>query len=445
MAQDDDCAETDRTQVGTLHYSYEVPSPEKASKVQVVIASGSQLSPRLLGVYIGILAFSLSLIPFAIDPHLPTFPYLADFFGLPQGTIQASLVGVTLGIAVGQVLIGPLTDAFGRRLPMIIAMLGFALATLLVIFAPSFEVFLLLRFLMGLFAASADVIGRAIVRDLFRGQAMQQMLSKIFLFAALSPILGPIIGAQLLGVGPWQGVFLFFGLVGLALSIFSLRFLKETLPVAQRRSPSFLGMFRGYRSVLSDPVFVGLMLFGASQLAGVFGYLNTVPILYQETFGLDTASFGLWISVNAIALWLGFQSGALLARRFRAQWMLLVYAIAGLVVGLLMIATAGSGLLVAEALFLSQLFLFGSTGTSIPTLALYNHGTEAGSASSLLGVTAFIAASIFGAIAAGLDASSTMNIGILLAGLYLVALLLIFTLIKPWLMQDLRESAPAKN
>lgn len=398
-----------------------------------------------MGVYIGILALSLSLIPFAIDPHLPTFPYVADFFGLPQGTIQSSIVGVTIGIAVGQILIGPLTDAFGRRVPMIIAMLGFAGATLLVMIAPSFEAFLFLRFLMGLFGAAADVIGRAIVRDLFRGQAMQQMLSRIFMFQALSPILGPIVGAQLLGVGPWQNVFLVFGLVGLALSIFSMRFLVETLPVAQRRSPSITGMLRGYRSVLRDPVFVGLMFFGASGLAGIFGYLNTVPILYQESFGLDTASFGLWVSVNAIALWFGFQSGGIMAKRFRAQWMLLVYAIAGLVVGGLMITTAGSGLLVAELLFLAQLFLFGSAGTSIPTLALYNHGTEAGSASSLLGMSAFGAASIFGAIAAGLDASTTLNMGIMLASFYAFALIVIFTLIKPWLMPDLRDKAEAKS
>ncbi len=399
----------------------------------------------MLGIYIGILALSLSLIPFAIDPHLPTFPYIADFFGLPQGTIQSSLAGVTIGVAVGQVLIGPLTDAFGRRLPMIIAMLGFAAATLLVMIAPSFEVFMALRFLMGLFGASADVIGRAIVRDLFRGQAMQQMLSRIFMFQALSPILGPIVGAQLLGVGPWQNVFLVFGLVGLALSIFSMRFLVETLPVAQRRSPSLVGMVRGYRSVLRDPVFVGLMLFGASGLAGIFGYLNIVPILYQESFGLDTASFGLWISVNAIALWFGFQSGGIMAKRFKAQWMLLVYSIAGLVVGGLMITTAGSGLLVAELLFLAQLFLFGSAGTSIPTLALYNHGTEAGSASSLLGMTAFTAASVFGALAAGLDASTTFDMGILLASFYAFALIVIFTLIKPWLLPDLREPAATKN
>jgi DHA1 family bicyclomycin/chloramphenicol resistance-like MFS transporter len=399
----------------------------------------------MMGIYIGIIALSLSLIPFAIDPHLPTFPYVADFFGLPQGTIQSSLVGVTIGVAAGQVVIGPLTDAFGRRLPMIIAMLGFASATLLVMVAPNFEVFLFLRFLMGLFGASTDVIGRAIVRDLFRGQAMQQMLSRIFMFQALSPILGPIIGAQLLIYGPWQNVFLFFGLIGLALGLFSMRFLVETLPVAQRRSPSLVGMLRGYRSVLRDPVFVGLMLFGASQLAGIFSYLNTVPILYQESFGLDTASFGVWVSVNAIALWLGFQSGALLARRFRAQWMLAIYAAAGLVVGILMITTAGSGLVVAEILFLCQLFLFGSTGTSIPTLALYNHGTEAGSASSLLGMTAFIAASIFGSIVTRLDSTTTQNMGFLLAGLYAVALVLLFTLIRPWLMPDLREKVAAKS
>ena len=227
-----------------------------------VIDSGEQLSKKLLLSYIVILALAMSLIPYSIDPYLPAFPEVADFFGVPNGTVQASLTGVTVGIALGQLVIGPLSDAFGRRPLILAATAGFGLSATLAFFAPNFEVFLFLRFAMGFFAAGTDVVSRAIVRDLFKGQPMQTMLARVFLIQSLSPIIGPIVGSQVTEVAPWQTVFLIFGFTGILLALFVYRLLIETLPVAKRRSSTPLGLARGYKAVLKDRVYIGLMIFG---------------------------------------------------------------------------------------------------------------------------------------------------------------------------------------
>ena len=154
------------------HYSLRVPLPKLPLVKGRVIDSGDQPSKKMLMVYIFILALAMSLIPFTIDPYLPAFPAIGQFFGVANGVVQASFTGVTVGIAAGQLLIGPLSDAFGRRPLLLLTMTGYLLATIFAFFAPNIEVFILLRFFMGFFAAGGDVVARAVIRDLFRRQPM---------------------------------------------------------------------------------------------------------------------------------------------------------------------------------------------------------------------------------------------------------------------------------
>ena len=404
-----------------------------------VIDSGDQLGRRMLLTYILLLAFSMSLIPYTIDPYLPAFPAIGDFFGVPNGTVQASLAGVTIGLAFGQLFSGPLSDAFGRRPLLLLAMFGFAASALSLFFVTEIFWFFVLRFAMGFFAASADVVARAVVRDLFRGQPMLRMLSRIFLIQSLSPIIGPIVGSQLVGLFDWQGIFLTFGFFGLALAIASTFLLVETLPKAQRRSSTPIGLARGYVSVLKDRVYVGLLIFGAVQIAALFGYLNTVSYLYQDTFGLTPAEFGIWFAVNSLALYLGIQFGGVMARYFKAQWMLLVYAVVGMAAGLFLMLTAGQNIWFAEAGFFVLVFVFGAPATAVPTIALLNHGSEAGTAASLMGVTNFALNSIMGLFYAGLSTSTTFDIGGLILVAFTISLLSLIFIVRPWTIPDLRK------
>lgn len=408
-----------------------------------VIDSGDQLGRRMLLTYIVILAFSMSLVPYTIDPYLPAFPQIGDFFGAPNGTIQASLAGVSVGLALGQLFAGPLSDAFGRRPLLLLAMFGFASSATLLFFVTEIEIFFVLRFAMGFFAASADVVARAVVRDLFRGQPMLKMLSRIFLIQTLSPIIGPIVGSQLVGLVGWQGVFLTFGFFGLALAFASTFFLVETLPKAQRRSSTPIGLARGYASVLKDRVYVGLLIFGAVQIAALFGYLSTISYLYQDTFGLTPQDFGLWFAVNSVALYLGVQFGGLMAKFFKAQWMLVVYASIGTLAGIFLIITAGQNIWFAEAGFFVLIFVFGAPATAVPTIALLNHGSEAGTAASLMGVANFTLTSLLAFVYAGLSTSTTFDIGVLVTICFSLSLASLIFIVRPWTIPDLRKPLEA--
>ena len=381
----------------------------------------------------------MSLIPFTIDPYLPAFPEIADFYGVPNGTIQASLTGVTVGIALGQLVIGPLSDAFGRRPLLLLAITGYGISAVMVFFVENFESFLLLRFAMGFFAAGGDVVGRAIVRDLYRGQPMQQMLARIFLIQSVAPILGPIVGSQLTEVMIWQGVFLVFGFVGIALALVASRLLIETLPKSARRSSTPAGLARGYRAVLNDRIYIGLMFFGAFQLAALFAYLNTVPFIFQDGFGLSPSEFGVWIAVNAAASYIGVQVGARLAKRIRGQWLLAWYAGLGVLIGFGLMFTAGTNIWWAEFFFFWQLFMFGAGITVVPTIALYNHGKEAGTAASLLGVVNFTATSIISLAFVLLSTSDTFDAGVAIAILSALSLAALILITRPWLVPDLRR------
>jgi len=394
----------------------------------------------MLMVYIFILALSMSLIPFTIDPYLPAFPAIGQFFGVANGVVQASFTGVTVGIAAGQLLIGPLSDAFGRRPLLLMTMTGYLLATIFAFFAPNIEIFILLRFFMGFFAAGGDVVARAVIRDLFRGQPMRQMLARVFLVQSLAPILGPILGSQLTELIAWQGVFLFFAIVTLVLLLFANVFLIETLPVSARRSSSPLGLARGYVNVLRDRVFIGLMFYAALQLSALFTYLNFVPFVFQEGFGVSATDTGVWMAVNGAASYIGVQLGAYLARFSQGHWLLAAYALIGTGVGLGLFLTSGTSFFWAETLFLIELMIFGAGLTVIPTIALYNHGSEAGTASSLLGVFNFTLASLISGIYFLLDTGSTGDLGILIGLLFGGSFLALIFITRPWLLPDMRKA-----
>jgi len=383
----------------------------------------------------------MSLVPYSIDPFLPAFPDISTYFGVPNGTVQASLTGVTIGLALGQLIIGPLSDAFGRRPLILLATLGFGLSAVLAFFAPNFETFLALRFAMGFFAAGADVVSRAIVRDLYRGQRMQTVLAKIFLIQSLSPIIGPIVGAQVTQAGNWQAIFLIFGLGGIVLSLFSSRLLIETLPLSRRRSSTPLGLARGYLAVLRDRVYIGLLIYGAFQISALFAYLNNVPFLFQDGFGLSPSEFGFWIAANSLASYIGVQVGAYAARHIKGQWLLALYSSIGVLIGAGLFLTAGSGLVVAEAFFMLQLFIFGAGITTIPTIALYNHGSEAGTAASLLGVVNFATASLVSIVYGFMNTQDTRDIGILIGLLFVVSLASLMLITRPWKVPDLRTGS----
>ena len=416
-----------------------MPLTSSLPKRGTVIDSGEHLSKRLLLGYVVLLALSMSLIPFTIDPYLPAFPAIGQFFGVTNGVVQASFTGVTLGLAIGQLILGPLSDAFGRRPLMLMAIAGYVVAIALAFLAPSIELFIAARFLMGFFSAGADVIGRAIIRDLYRGQAMQRMLAKTYLIQSIAPIAGPIVGAQMSEAFGWQAIFLLFGLISLALLLLLNFILFETLPVALRRSSTPIGLARGYLNVMRDRVLIGLIFYSAMQLSALFLYLNFTPFVYQQSFGISQTDYGFWLALNGAASYVGVQVGAYVARYFKGQWILAVTAIIGVGVGIGLLLNAGGEFWITQALFFTQLFIFGAAITIIPTIALYNHGSEAGTATSLMGVFSFTFTTILSFFYFLISSADTRDLGVAIGTLFGLSLVSLIVITRPWLVPDLRK------
>ncbi len=397
-----------------------------------VIRGGEHLTRKQTIAYVLILGAAMAMIPFTIDPFLPSFPAIANYFGVDSRLIQLSLTSVTIGFALGQLIIGPLSDAYGRRRPLLVVTALFAISTVAVIFSPTAEVFIVLRLLMGMSAAAATVIAQAIIRDLFSGMSQMKMLARTYLIQGAAPIIGPLVGSAASEFSGWQSMFWIMAMFGLLLLIGNHRYLIETLPIEKRRASTPRGLLRGYRNVIRDRIYVGLVLFAGFQISALFVYLNTVPFLYQQTFGLSEGEFGLAFAMSATLSWLGVQTGSRLPKLFPPQWLLLLYAFIGIGVGIALILTSSAEeFWLAQGLFGLLLFNFGSTLTSIQTIALLNHGEQAGTAAGLLGVSNFTFTSIFSLFYGFIATTNTADIGLVIGGFYALALVSLVFIAQP--------------
>ena len=422
------------------HYSLSVPYTILNRNPGRIIDSGNQLSRKLLLAYILILAAGMSLIPFTIDPFLPTLPMAADDFGVPNSTLQLTLTGVTIGFAIGQLIAGPLSDAIGRRKPLLFALALYVVSATLVFFAPNIELFFLMRVLMGMSAAAANAISLAIIRDLYSGMPMLKMLGRVFALQSLAPIIAPILGAQLIGFIEWRALFLVFAFFVLLVLLFANSMLIETLPPARRRSSSPMGIARGFRNVLRDRIFVGLMIFSALQITAIFAYVNILPFLYQESYGITLSNFGWFFALNSFGLWLGIQLGSRLPKYLPAPWLLVGYGVLGLVVGVSAVVASGASFWLIQFIFFGFTFNFGLSITSVQTLALLKHGSEAGTASSLLGVANFVVTASASALFMQLGTDTSVGLGGWIAGSYLIGLLSLIFVVRPWSVTDMRAN-----
>jgi DHA1 family bicyclomycin/chloramphenicol resistance-like MFS transporter len=315
----------------------------------------------------------------------------------------------------------------------LVALALFSLASFLLYLAPNIEVFVLLRFVQGLTAAGAAVIAQAIIRDLFVGDAMIRMLGRVWLISGIAPIVSPLIASQLLLIGDWRSIALALGLLGTAIFLVASRALVETLHLDNRRAKGFEGVNRRFIAVFRDRIILGLVLIGMAQTLAAFSYLNNLPFLYQDSFGLTPVQFSGLFSISAASWFIGIQIGAVIGRIYKPQWVifggLLLAVFSG--VGLYFAGVTASPLWVVVGLVSVFTFTFGLSKTPIQTIALQGHGSEAGTAASVLGVvnsfTAAIGAPLYPLV--GSESSANMGIAIILS--HLVALVLFFAVLRP--------------
>ena len=346
--------------------------------------------------------------PLTIDAYLPALPELTAELGATDAQAQATITGLLVGLGLGQLLIGPLSDAVGRRRPLLFGLAGHAGMSLLCAIAPSMAVLTATRTLQGLAGAAVAVVAMAMVRDLFTGIRAAQLLSRLVLVLGVAPIVAPSLGSALLKVTSWQGIFVALALTAVALLALAFFALPETLPPARRVPARLSTSLRSYAALFSDRLFLVLVAVAGLMFATLFAYIAGSPFLLQGVYGLSPEQFGLAFGAIAVGLIGMTQLNPLLLRWFSPVAILSFAVALGLAgsLGLVLTALTGFGGLVG--FFIPLFVAVSSAGLSFPNapaVALSRHGETAGAASALLGSAQFLlgglAAPLVGAFADG--------------------------------------------
>jgi len=381
-------------------------------------AVGIPRRPVLVGVLGALSAFG----PLSIDMYLPALPAMADDLGAAPSLVQLTLTACLLGLATGQLVGGPVSDARGRRGPLLAGIAVYVVASLACAAAPSVGVLIALRFLQGLAGAFGIVIGRAVVRDLAEGREAAALFAALILVNGVAPIVAPVLGAGILHVTSWRGVFVVLAAIGVVLLAVTASVLGETLPPPQRRPGGLRATLRTFRALLGDARFVGCVLASGLAFASMFAYISGSPFVLQEVYGASPAVFSLLFAANGLGIVLAGRLSQGLSAAGREPVALLrggLVATAAGGVALLASVLAGAGLAgVLPSLFVAV----ASIGVIVPNaaaLALAGHPSTAGSASGLLGVAQFalgaLAAPLVGL--AGEDTAVPMALVIAVLGL----------------------------
>ncbi|MBJ2121198.1 multidrug effflux MFS transporter [Arthrobacter sp. MSA 4-2] len=396
------------------------------------ISPGDSLSRREKLIYVGILGALTALGPFTIDLYLPAFPALQRDFNVTEAAVQLTLTGTIIGLAVGQLIVGPLSDKVGRRVPLILATSLHVGASIGVALSMDISMLMFFRVLQGVGAAGGGVVALATVRDLFSGYALVRMFSYLALVNGMAPIFAPVIGSQLLVVVDWPGIFWFLAAYGILVIIAVSVFIIETLPRERRRSSGSTALQR-YRAVLTDRIFLGVLLVGGMNFSGLFSYLSASPFLFQTLYGLSEQQYGLLFGINSLGIVAGVQISSRVLRRFGPQWVIAAATVVMLVMSLLIVAfdQLGLGLWGTAVPLWFYIMAAGFVFPCVQVLALFNHGAQAGTAASILGAVTFGLAGAVSPIVGVLGIDSATPMAVVMAACIALAIVALWTIVRP--------------
>ena len=402
----------------------------------IMLHPGDAIPHRRRVLYIVLLGALTALGPFTIDLYLPAFPVLETDFRTTAAVIQLTLTGTMVGFALGQLIVGPLSDKVGRRIPLLCVTALHVVASVAAALAPTIELLMIARVGMGMGAAAGGVVAMAIVRDLFGGKRLVVMLSRLALVSGVAPVAAPLIGSALLAIMPWRGIFVVLAIYGAVMLICTIFVIPETLPRARRSDKGSTTVLQRYKSVLRDRVFIGTLVIGAMTFSGLFSYLSASSFLFQQSFGFNAQQYGLLFAANSLGVVVGVQFASRLAARYGPQWVM-AYSTAVMVVAafaIILLDQLGFGLWGT----ILPLFVFmtacGFTFPCVQVLALDRHGKAAGTAASLIGATNFGIAGIISPVVGWIsrDAGITATtMAAVMAGCAVIGVLALWLIVRP--------------
>ncbi|MGP4001685.1 Bcr/CflA family multidrug efflux MFS transporter [Streptomyces sp. 8N706] len=379
-----------------------------------------------------------ALPPLSMDMYLPALPDVTEALHSPAATVQLTLTACLAGMALGQLVVGPMSDRWGRRRPLIAGMVMYVLATAACAFASTAEILISFRLLQGLAGAAGIVIARAVVRDLYDGVAMARFFSTLMLISGVAPVVAPLIGGQVLQITDWRGVFYTLTAIGLLLTLVVVRGLRETLPPERRQSGGLGAALRTMRGLLADRVFTGYMLAGGFAFAALFAYVSASPFVVQEIYGASPQTYGLLFGLNSIGLVaVGQLNGKVLVGRVSLDKALSagLAVIMAAAVALLLMASGVFGAVGLAPIAAGLFVLMAAMGLTMPNTnaqALMRTPHAAGSASALLGTASFLIGAIASPLVGVAGEDTAVPMALVQVGCALAAVVCFLGLSRPW-------------
>jgi len=357
-------------------------------------AETSHVPPKLAKIGAGLILLlgALTAIgPFTIDLYLAAFPQITADMDTQPAAVQLTITATLAGLALGQLLIGSISDAIGRRRPLLVGLSLYVVASLGIVFVTSVEALTALRFVQGFAAAAGMVLSMAIVRDRFEGIQVGKAMARLMLVVGVAPSIAPLIGAQFLRLGSWRYMFVALAIFGVLLLVLAFFLLKESLPHQLRRSGGVGPALRSYGSLLRDPMFMGLALLSGFSMGALFTYVSSATFVFQQGFGLSAQQFALIFASGAVAITAGTQiNGAMIGRVAPEQILRAAVLAAFAITGAMVVVTVlGLGIWPLIALLVLNMLATGVLLPAVPVIALEANAHRAGSAAALLGAMQF--------------------------------------------------------
>lgn len=369
---------------------------------------------RLLVLVLGALT---AFTPMSVDMYLPSFPEIGRDLGARATDVQLTLSFFFIGLAIGQMIYGPVADRYGRRPPLIVGIVIYIGASLGCALAPDIHALIGFRFLQALGGCVGMVITRSIVRDLFDEKGAARMFAQLMAIMGVAPILAPLLGGQLLVYASWHAIFWVLTVFGVLNLIAVLAYLKESLPVERQRSLHPAAVLSTYARLLSDRYFMGHALSSSLTFSGMFAYITASPFVFIEYYGVSAQHYGWIFGMNAIAFIGSSQINHRLLSRTTSRTILSVALVVTTSMGSLVALAGLTGFGRLPGLLVPLFFLIGSLGFIGPNAtarALAPQGANAGSASAVLGTLQFCAGGAIGAIVASLPNTSAAPMGVMI-------------------------------
>ncbi len=338
------------------------------------------------------LGMASAMGPFVTDFYLPALPQLTTVFSTTSSAIQMSLTLCLIGLAIGQLFIGPISDKYGRKMPLIVSMVIFSLATLCCLLTTDIYIFLACRFLQGLSGAGGIVISKSVASDLHTGKELVHFFAVLGCVQGIAPICAPFLGGLLLSISDWQGIFYTLFGIGIVLSLIFIPF-HESLPDERRQKGSIYSGLKHYKAFFTHKEFMVYMVILTLTQGILFIYISSSTFIFQQTYGLSALLYGVCFGLNSLAIMAGSLFAGRIGDPARAlnvgEW------------GAFIAVIASAACIVAQLPFLlielsiwAMLFFMGIIFTMATTLALDLERNNAGSASALIGFFSFLAGGI---------------------------------------------------